>query len=343
MLEQPEIDKASLAAALDDAYGLAVVALTFLPLGADANSAVYRVDLGDGAPCFLKLRRGEFNPNTVRLPHFLATHGVKHLIHPLTSADGRLWSTFGAYTVTLYPFVDGRDGYTVGLSPQQWTQLGGALRGLHAQALPDALGAALPVWRDDATWRTRMTALLAESAPAQVHDALAGEAAASLQVQRSAIENLIHRAEDHAAALAERPLDMVICHGDIHAGNVLLTGDGALYVIDWDTVMLAPKERDLMFIGGGLMGDWIDPADEERLFYAGYGAADVDPVAIAYFRAMRILEDLVLYAEQLLHSQDGGEDRALALHYLESNFRPGATVDLVDRVPCVPSHVDPEH
>jgi spectinomycin phosphotransferase len=179
-----------------------------------------------------------------------------------------------------------------------------------------------------------MAALLDDAAREVWTDPLAAEAAAYLRTQREPIGALIRLAAEHAAHMATRAHDIVLCHADIHAGNVLLTEDGALFVVDWDTIILAPKERDLMFVGGGLMGAWRAPQEEERLFYAGYGAAQVDPSGLAYFRAMRILEDLVLYADELLHSDHGGEDRALALHYLKSNFRPGSTIDLVTQTPA---------
>ena len=46
-----------------------------------------------------------------------------------------------------------------------------------------------------------------------------------------------------------------MCHKDIHGGNILIRTDGqppVLYILDWDDPILAPKERDLMFIGGGI-------------------------------------------------------------------------------------------
>jgi spectinomycin phosphotransferase len=50
------------------------------------------------------------------------------------------------------------------------------------------------------------------------------------------------------------------CHGDPHLGNVLIAD--RLYLIDWDDVLLAPREQDLMFMLGG-MGD-VGPTTAEQ-------------------------------------------------------------------------------
>ncbi len=73
-----------------------------------------------------------------------------------------------------------------------------------------------------------------------------------------------------------------LCHSDLHAGNVLSEPDGGFYIVDWDEPVLAPKERDLMFIGGGYWGDCQLP-QAEALFYRGYGTTDVDLCALASY------------------------------------------------------------
>jgi hypothetical protein len=45
-----------------------------------------------------------------------------------------------------------------------------------------------------------------------------------------------------------------LCHSDIHAGNILIDVNDDFYIVDWDNPILAPKEHDLMFIGGGQRG-----------------------------------------------------------------------------------------
>ena len=129
-----------------------------------------------------------------------------------------------------------------------------------------------------------------------------------------------------AAELEARPLDTVVCHADLHAGNVHLAASGDLYLVDWDNPVLACKERDLMSVGGGLFGDWYAPEEEERLFYQGYGPAAIDWAALAYYRYERIVQDLAAFCEQIFASDEGGEDREQSLHYVRANFRPGGTI-----------------
>jgi spectinomycin phosphotransferase len=112
------------------------------------------------------------------------------------------------------------------------------------------------------------------------------------------------------------------------AGNFLVDADDTLYIIDWDNPILAPKERDLMFIGGAQGFRGYSAQEEEILFYRGYGQTQIDPIALAYYRFERIVEDIAIYCEQLLSTQRGGEDREQSLHYLKSNFLPNGTIEI---------------
>src|SRR5690606_24809174 len=121
------LDEACLITHLRTAFGLPIVAIDFLPLGADANTAVYRAATRAGTAYFVKLRAGAFDELAVTLLLFLHSQGMAEVIAPLTSRDGRAFARFGAYAVIVYPFVDGDDGYVVALSDAQWTAFGGAV------------------------------------------------------------------------------------------------------------------------------------------------------------------------------------------------------------------------
>ncbi len=324
MLEPPDIAPATLAAGLQAEYGLRASGVAFLPLGADVNTAVYRVNAEDGTACFLKLRRGPFDPLTVAIPHLLHTQGIRQVIPPILTLSGQLNARLDPFTLVLYPFVAGCDGYARELSLAQWRELGAALRGLHAAVLPPALAESIPHETYTAQWRDAVLRFQSMVADTPFADPVAAECAAFLDGQREVISHMVRRAEELAADVQAREVGMVLCHGDMHAGNAHLTEDGALYVVDWDTMLFAPKERDLMAVGMG--GSWQGAA-VEGWFYAGYGPVEVDRHALTYYRYERVIQDIAAFGEQLLLSDEGGADRAQSLHYLIGSFAPGSVVE----------------
>ncbi len=109
----------------------------------------------------------------------------------------------------------------------------------------------------------------------------------------------------------------------------MISDTGELYIVDWDDPILAPKERDLMFIGGGIDEIWKSER-EETVFYEGYGKADINLSALAYYRYERVIEDLVVICEQLLLTDEGGADRERSYGWFISNFEPGSTIEIAD-------------
>ena len=61
MLEKPDFQDEKIIACLQTEFGVDVAQITFLPLGADQNTAVYRVVADDATLYFLKLRSGVFD------------------------------------------------------------------------------------------------------------------------------------------------------------------------------------------------------------------------------------------------------------------------------------------
>jgi spectinomycin phosphotransferase len=80
------------------------------------------------------------------------------------------------------------------------------------------------------------------------------------------------------------------------------------YIVDWDEPIMAPKERDLMFIGGGVCNVWNNPS-EEALFYKGYGKTEINKTILAYYRHERIVEDIAEYSQILLFTKVRTEDK----------------------------------
>ncbi len=327
MLEKPPLSDERMAAMLWEAYGLRSASLEFLPLGADANTAVFRVLDVRAIPWFLKLRAGIFDETSVLIPDLLHEHGIRPIIPPSKTTSGRLWAHLDEYTCILYPFIAGRDGFEQSLTDQQWPEFGAALRAIHAMPLPDDLRARIHVEDYSPCWRERVIEDQAQVEHSAYADPVAARLAAFMRDRRPEISRLVERADRLSRILRSKSPECVLCHADIHAGNLLLAEDGAFYIVDWDNPILAPRERDLMFIGGGIGHIWNSPR-EEALFYQGYGAAELDLSALAYYRYERILEDIAAFCEQILGVQGGRDDRERGLGFFTSCFQPGGVIDI---------------
>jgi spectinomycin phosphotransferase len=157
----------------------------------------------------------------------------------------------------------------------------------------------------------------------------AAEALATFwRARRADIRLLLDRAEALGHRLAAAEPQLVLCHGDIHTNNVLLDDDGRVWFVDWDDTLLAPRERDLMFVVGGLRHELVGPSEEAR-FFQGYGATTVDPLALAYYRYARAVSDLGDLGEQVFSRQDlGPATKGEAVERVVRMFEPGHLVAL---------------
>jgi spectinomycin phosphotransferase len=331
VLEKPDLQDEKIIACLRDEYGLNVVQVAFLPLGADLNTAVYRAVAEDETLYFVKLRRGVLDEIAVALPKFLSDQGIKQIIAPLATKTGQLWASLDAFKLILYPFVEGRNGYEVDLSDRHWGDFGTALKSIHTVVVPPALTRCIQQETYSPQWRKTVKTFLERVGVDAFDDPVAVELAAFLMARRDEILDLVRRAERLAQDRQARSPKLILCHSDIHAGNILIDVNDAFYIVDWDNPILAPKERDLMFIGGGQGFAGHTAQEEETLFYRSYGPTQIDPIALAYYRYERIIQDIAVCCEQLFLTNEGGEDRKQSLQYLKSNFCPNNTIEIAYR------------
>jgi spectinomycin phosphotransferase len=329
MLTKPNISDELIISRLQTEYGLHVAELTFLPIGADLRTAVYRVLANDGTAYFLKLRK-KFRDVIVRVPLFLKENGVQEIIVPHETKSSQHWADFGEYKIILYPFIEGKDGFEKELTDQHRRTLGAAFRGIHAAQIPPELKILIPKETFSLGWREDMKSYQAKVESETFTDPIAVKLAELIKSKQSEITRLIERAEQLASELQSKPLELVLCHTDIHGGNILISDNGELYIVDWDDPILAPKERDLMFIGGGIDEIWKSK-QEEAVFYEGYGKTEINITALAYYRYQRVIEDLVVICEQLLLTDEGGADRERSLGWFTSNFEPGQTIEIAEK------------
>jgi spectinomycin phosphotransferase len=105
-----------------------------------------------------------------------------------------------------------------------------------------------------------------------------------------------------AAALAARP--PVITHGEPHPGNVIGVTSGPLILIDWDTVALAPPERDLWMVA--------TRNGDELHQYTELTGRPVDRARLETYRLRWALDDISCFVRDLRapHRRTPGTEHA---------------------------------
>lgn len=332
MLDKSDIQDAVLVDCLQRNYALFIQKITFLPLGADRNTAVYRAYAKVDMAYFIKLRRDDFNEMSLVVPKLLSEQGVLHIIAPLAATNGALWVSVNDFHLSVYPFVAGQDAHEARMSDAHWMELGCTLKSIHSLKITPELVARIPRETFSGEWRERVRLFQNQVEFATFDDSISAELAKLLREKRSLVDTLVDRAEQLGATLQAKLPPFVLCHADIHQWNVLIQADGTFYVVDWDTIILAPKERDLMFVASGLFGKARTPEQEEALFYQGYGdMTQADPIGLAYYRCERIVRDIAEFCEEILLTEPGRDNRAQALKYFVNQFEPRQVIEIALR------------
>jgi spectinomycin phosphotransferase len=278
--------------ALED-FGLDLVELTPVAYGADIAAQVWKATTATNA--YAVKWSGAGTNTGHQAAAYLADSGIAGIPEMVRTVEGGLWTFHGKKKrLTITPWIDGVRAAQTGLTGEQWAEYGVLLRRVHDSEPPQRLRDALPKHSHiDAR-----TPALAEEVRARL--ALNAPEDAELAAVWTEYEDLISH------LLRGRPPEpsgpRVVCHGDPHLGNVLV--DDRLHLIDWDDVILAPREQDLMFMLGG-MGD-VGPTTPEHLeaFLAGYGPHLIDEEAVRYYRHVRALEDVIGWSHQALTGPD---------------------------------------
>jgi spectinomycin phosphotransferase len=300
MIEKPDIADQKIIMALNKSYSIQAAYIEFLPIGNDASAWAYRVDAEDQSTYFLKIRKEISNPAGVLVPRFIQDQGIAQALAPIPTEKQELWIDVEDFFLILYPFVNGQEAMSVGMSDFQWKEFGSTLKRIHSTELPEEVSTYvrretfIPKWSD-----------LAKELHEQINarnyeDPCQKELAAFWKSKDEIIQTILERTEKVGERLQGADLDFVLCHADIHTANILITPKQEMFIVDWDDTLFAPKERDLMFILG-------EGTKEEQMFFQGYGSVEIDQLALAYYRYEWCVQEIGDFGKRVFLTQDAGE------------------------------------
>jgi spectinomycin phosphotransferase len=299
--EEFEVD--ALVAAVGESWGLVVDGAEYAPVGGGSyhwivavrggRRAFVTVDDLDRKPWLGDTRESVFEGLKCAFDTSVALRdgGLGFVVAPIPTRSGESVIRLGPrYSIALFPFLTGRAGQFgsyEGLAPD-------AVQTMLAQ-LHQAPAATSPAVRLDLDLPGRGDL---ESALQEVDEVWLGgpfseRARAALSRNASAVVELLALADRLAADL---PTDgWVVTHGEPHAANVMET-DGGYVLLDWDTVAVGPRERDLWMLES--------VTGEEPLSYVDATGYKIDRIAMDFFRLTWELSDLAAFT-QVLRSPHG--------------------------------------
>jgi spectinomycin phosphotransferase len=217
--------------------------------------------------------------------------GLRFVVAPIPTRTGEsLRRLDSRYAIALFPFVEGEAGQFGYYEDDEDGRKAvvAILAELHEATA--AIGSAVRTVGLDLPGRHHLEAALLELDEEWTGGPLSEPARAAVRDSASELAELLTLADRLAADARTRGGGWVVTHGEPHAANVMRTGNDRL-LVDWDTVALAPPERDLWMpvVGGTDAADLYERATGTRL----------DDAALDFYRLTWDLKDLAEYLNVL--------------------------------------------
>lgn len=230
---------------------------------------------------------------------------LSFVVPPVRTRDGRVGVDLApGLLLTLAPYLEGVAGSGPLCDDAERGAVAALLGELHRQSRPRHL----PVWRPRIGWH-------AHAGREELERCLAGRgwsggpwsgpAERLVTDARALITRAIRRFLLLGAAVVGNVDRWVVTHGEPHTANLISTPDG-LRLVDWGTVCLAPRERDLREVLGRAEGDdpWFAYVE------AGGRPAPLSPDTLELFALEWHLSEIAEYAVRFSRAhEDTADDR----------------------------------
>jgi len=324
MFQEPDdVDRAHLCDFVSSKWGLRLDTLIYEPVGFGTHH--YKATDADGNRWFVNVDELDpFEPTSTPDDEFgwldrklrtsvaLKQAGLDFVHAPSTNQDGCVLERYDEdddYAVSVYAWVDGTSAdFGPYRDDQERRRVLRAIGQMHAAT--DQVPSDLPL-RDDleVLSRPQFFEALNDLDQPWMGGPYSEPTRLALIDNEERIRGLFDTYDELRAKISRD--DWVVTHGEPHAANIIRTGGESFVLIDWDTVALGPRERDVWMLQPK-DGDWSDYATP---------IVEFDPVAVELFDRRWTLTEITLYTSWFRGPHVEDKDTRFAFptfeHYLK--------------------------
>lgn len=248
----------------------------------------------------------------------LRSDGCDFVVAPVPSESGQVVELIDDhYVLAVYPHVEGVAG-SYGRFDNRLERFG------VVDCLVEIHGAVtrVPVQVDDFSipGRDRLSEAMGEISEPWLTGPFGESTRELLKRHQGPLQQVLAAYDELVSAVCSNDGALVITHGEPHRGNVILSADGPM-LIDWDTTLLAPPERDLWCL--------IDEDPGVRDQYERGSERTLDDTALQMFRLWWDLCEVSLFVHDFRRSHRDTEDTRTAWRGLEAHLDPHRWLDVI--------------
>ena len=327
LTEPRDLDRSELKNVLESLWGLGEPQLDYLAVGfgshhwravdargthrfvtVDDLEADFR-DAADNDSAFADLDRAFRTAAALR-----DDAGLEFVVAPLVDRDGTIIRRLDhRYAMTVLPFIEGESSdWGPYEDPDDRRLMGAVLARLHAATelvptdLPRSEDFALPA-------REALVEALSNLDRTWDFGPFAEPTRKLLQVGARDLERRLQRYDELVADVREHSDSWVITHGEPHRANVIRDRQGALQLVDWDTTLIAPRERDLHMVLDEDLTGWHEYSEIP-------GGVTLNRDALKLYRWWWELADIAVFVAGFRRSHERTEDTVASWAILARNL-----------------------
>ncbi|MEQ8674794.1 MAG: aminoglycoside phosphotransferase family protein [Aggregatilineales bacterium] len=315
----PDIDISLLKNVVEATYNLTVRELHFFPGGEDGYG--YRAVTDTDATYFLKIYARELAWDAIlQIPAWLHAQGF-NAVAAIPTKEDSLSIKINEFTAALYPFIHGDTAMALPPTTDEWREVGRTLARLHRVTPPENIACTREGF--DTSWREDFQRIMhALPTAADSENPHQRDLAALMLPIKDRLNQELARFESTARQAQAENAPFVLCHHDPTIANLIFErGSRQLHLIDWDGLLIAPKERDLGHFFAG----------NRELVQQGYaevaGDATLNPVIQAFYEVQWNIQEIVDYGTKLLFQEHSLEQNAYDLNEMRACLHNAGLLD----------------